>query len=55
MFVVGSTIFPRPEMYLSLTLERAAAIFLGLAVGCAIAVARQGMMRLESELDRQGA
>ncbi|MBU6182808.1 MAG: hypothetical protein KGR46_08355 [Verrucomicrobia bacterium] len=53
MFVVGSTIFPRPDLHLTLTFERAAAIFIGLAVGCAIAVARQEMARLDVGLGRR--
>ena len=46
MFVVGSTIFPRPELYLVHSMERAAAIFLGLAAGCAVALARAEAARI---------
>ena len=53
MFVVGSTIFPRPDLHLTLTFERAAAIFIGLAVGCAVAVARQEMGRVEVLMARR--
>lgn len=55
MFVVGSTIFPRPEMYLEATMVRAMAIFIGLAAGCAVAYARLGMARLEVRVGRAGS